>query len=413
MYRADNITGGPRSRGAGVLPYVYGGVTGAAVALVVIMAAFLLRDRSTGGNFPAGSAYTAPIGSLAGAGTGSINQSRRTAIVAATDRVSPAVVAVTAVHERRYLVLERFWDQFYPRLRPRETTRRSQTFGSGVIVDKRGYIFTNHHVISGAVRIEVTLRNSTPVEAKLVGSSPAHDLALLKIEGNGFPEAPLGNSDELLVGEWAIAIGSPFGQFISDTQPTVTVGVVSATNRDIRQSENENQVFTDMIQTDAAINPGNSGGPLVNARGEVIGINTLIFSGLQQASFNIGLGFAIPVNRVVYVMGEILEHGHVRKQWVGMGSVDITAEIAVALDLPTRSGVLVRSTEQGGPAASAGIRPGDQLIAIAGVTVQNTDHANRLIFAHRIGDVVEMTINREDNLKTFRVRIEARSSSDI
>jgi serine protease Do len=216
-----------------------------------------------------------------------------------------------------------------------------------------------------------------------------------------------------MVGEWAIAIGSPFGQYISDAKPTVTVGVVSATNRDIRQGEDEDQVFTDMIQTDAPINPGNSGGPLVNARGEVIGINTLIFSGIRQASFNIGLGFAIPINRVKYVMGEILEHGHVREQWIGMGATDITPQIAVALDLPTDKGVLVQSIEEGSPAARAGIRPGDQLIAIGGVTVQDTDHANRIIFAHRIGETIEMTINRGDELKTVRVHIEARPSPDI
>ncbi|MCH7549236.1 MAG: trypsin-like peptidase domain-containing protein [Candidatus Krumholzibacteriota bacterium] len=407
MYGVNGIHGSGRSRRAGLLPYVYGGITGAAVALVVIMAAMVLRDRGDARAIGAGS-YRPPIGTLAGVSAGPIGESRRTAIVAATERVAPAVVAVAALHERKVLIWERFWDQFYPRLRPRERTQRSQTFGSGVIVDQRGYIFTNHHVIAGAVRIEVTLRGGTPIQAELVGTSPA-----LKIDGDDFAVAPLGDSDMLLVGEWAIAIGSPFGQFIADNQPTVTVGVISATHRDIRQGANEDQVFTDMIQTDAAINPGNSGGPLVNARGEVIGINTLIFSGIRQASFNIGLGFAIPVNRVNYVFGEILEHGRVREQWVGMGSTDITPEIAVALDLPTRTGVLVQSIVDGGPAAEAGIRPGDQLIAIGGVTLQNTDHANRLIFAHRIGDVVEMTINRKDQLKSFRIRIEARPGPDI
>jgi len=398
-----------------MLPYLYGGISGVAIALVVLMMAFFLRERGQQAGAGLDSPYQPPASSmLASTDPSSIGSTRRTAIVAATDRVAPAVVNVTALHERQVLVWERFWDQFYPRLRARERTQRSQSFGSGVIVDPRGYIFTNYHVISGAIHVEVMLGNGTPLKARVVGSSPAHDLALLKIDGaDDFYVAPLGDSNALLVGEWAIAIGSPFGQYISDTKPTVTVGVISATNRDIRQSENENQVFTDMIQTDAAINPGNSGGPLVNARGEVIGINTLIFSGMSQASFNIGLGFAIPINRVKYVFSEILEHGRVREQWVGLGAADITPQMAVALDLPTQKGVLVKSIEEGGPADRAGIRPGDQLIAIGGVTVLTTDHANRLIFAHRINDVVEMTYNRKDDLETVEVTIAARPSPDI
>ena len=337
--------------------------------------------------------------------------------MAATERVAPAVVYVSAAHERRvrYWEYYREWEGFFPRLyrRPRARTQVSYSFGSGFIVDARGYIFTNNHVIAGADRIEVTLHDGRVLAAELVGASPPHDVAILRIDAENLPVARLGNSDSLMVGEWAIAIGSPMGQYLADNQPSVTVGVISALHRDIRQSGREDQVFSDMIQTDAAINPGNSGGPLVDASGEVIGINSVIFSGISQAAFNIGLGFAIPINRAQYVFREILEHGHVREQWIGLSAIDITPQVQVALDLPVSRGVLIRGIVEGGPADRAGLEPGDVIIAINGVKVANTDEANRLIFAHPIGETIEMTISRDDKLRTVRVRVEARPDEDI
>jgi len=399
-----------------MLPYVYGGVTGASVALVVLMGAFVLRDRSDArpvASLPSGAVLTAADGTVASVGEG-----RRNAIVVATQLVAPAVVSISVAHEQTvaYWEIYRHWDRFFRR--PRERTQISHSFGSGVVVDERGYIFTNAHVVGeGVTRIAVTLKDGRELAAELVGKSPKHDLALLRVDPDvldvPLPVARLGNSDDLLVGEWAIAIGSPFGQYLADNQPTVTVGVISALHRDIRQGENEDQVFSDMIQTDAAINPGNSGGPLVNARGEVVGINAVIFSGARNATFNIGLGFAIPVNRVRYVFGEILDHGKVREQWVGMMANNITPQMQVALGLPVERGVLVQGIEAEGPADRAGLKPGDVLISIDGITVANTDHANRLIFAHAIGESVEMTISRDDKLQSFRVRIDARPSSDV
>jgi serine protease Do len=208
------------------------------------------------------------------------------------------------------------------------------------------------------------------------------------------------------VGEWAIAIGSPFGSYLADAQPTVTVGVISANHRDIRQDENSEQIFNDMIQTDAAINPGNSGGPLINSRGEVIGVNTIIFSSGTGA--NVGIGFAIPINRVRRVYEEIVEHGRVRDVWVGMAAVDITPQVQAALNLPAESGVLVQSIEEGGPAEKAGLKPGDQIIAINGVKLQNRTHANRLIFGSGVGETVEMTVNRKDDLLNVKVTLAER-----
>jgi serine protease Do len=284
--------------------------------------------------------------------------------------------------------------------------RTQATQGSGFIIDKRGYAFTNYHVVRDAERIQVTLADGKEYAAQLVGTAPTYDLALLKIDGDDFPSVRLGNSDDLVVGEWAIAIGSPFGSYLADTQPTVTVGVISANHRDIRQNEASEQIFNDMIQTDAAINPGNSGGPLINARGEVIGVNTLIFSG--DTGGNVGIGFAIPINRVSRVYEEIVENGRVRDVWVGMAAVDITQQIQAALNLPSESGVLVQSIEDGGPAAKAGVKPGDQIIAINGVKLQNRAHANRLIFGSGVGDTIEMTVNRKDDLMKFNVTLAER-----
>jgi len=262
-------------------------------------------------------------------------------------------------------------------------------------------------VVENAERIQVTLNNGSDYTARLVGTAPSYDLALIKLEGSDFPAAPIGNSDDLLIGEWAIAIGSPFGSYLADTQPTVTVGVISAMHRDIKQDPDSPQIFNDMIQTDAAINPGNSGGPLVNARGEVIGINTIIFTG-GVTNTNIGLGFAIPINRVRFVFDEIVKHGRVRDVWLGMTAATITPQLQAALDLPTASGVLVQGIEEGGPAAKAGLKPGDQIIAIDGVTIDSREQANRVIFGSAVGSTLEMTVNRKDNLVKVRITLEER-----
>ncbi|MDH3196714.1 MAG: trypsin-like peptidase domain-containing protein [Candidatus Krumholzibacteria bacterium] len=395
---------------ARVLPYVYGGVTGLSIGALVLVALLALRGAGerTAGQPPAlDSRPAAAAAGLDGGGVAAgIGDDRRSAIVRATETVSPAVVSITATYTRRtrpVIITEGFWQRYYP-----SRERKYSSFGSGVIISEDGYIFTNYHVLELAERISVTLASGANYPAELVGASPDYDLALLKLEGGDLPAAPLGDSDDLLVGEWAIAIGSPYGQYLADVQPTVTVGVISATHRDIRQSPDESRVFNDMIQTDAAINPGNSGGPLVNSHGEVVGINTAIIHGGTGA--NIGMGFAIPVNRAKYVFNEIVEHGKVRDVWLGMQAADITPQLAVALDLPTRTGVLVQAIEAGGPAERAGLKVGDQLIAINGVSVQNRNHANRLVFGHGVDDKIEITVNRKDELTTYTVKLEERPS---
>ncbi len=395
MYDGSDGIRPPRTR---FLPYVFGGVTGLSLALVVL-GVILLQRSSNGQQLPANQAsyQTAGVASSA-----QIDAERRNAIVTATEQVSPAVVSITGLYRvRTRPMYDWFWNRYYP-----GQVRTQAVQGSGFIIDKRGYVFTNHHVIKGAERIQVTLADGKEYPATLVGPAPTYDLALLKIDGDEFPAVRLGDSDDLVVGEWAIAIGSPFGTYLADTQPTVTVGVISANHRDIKQDDSSEQIFNDMIQTDAAINPGNSGGPLINARGEVIGVNTLIFAG--GGGGNVGLGFAIPINRVRRVYEEIVAHGRVRDVWVGMGAADITPQTQAALGLPSESGVLVQSIEEDGPAEKAGLRAGDQIIAINGVKLQNRAHANRLIFGLGVGDAVEMTVNRKDELLKFKVTLAER-----
>ena len=381
------------------LPFVFGGLTGVSIALVII--AMVVMNRNSPGRaeslLSGGDAQTASSTQVG------IDDDRRNAIVRATENVAPAVVSITASYTVRTRPMYNwFFDRYYP--------SRSQTrseLGSGFIIDKRGYVFTNYHVIQNAERLQVTLADGKTYPATLVGGAPSYDLALVKIDGDGFPAVRLGNSDDLLVGEWAIAIGSPFGFNLADTQPTVTVGVISANHRDIKQDETSEQIFNDMIQTDAAINPGNSGGPLVNSRGEVIGINTMIFS---QTGGNVGLGFAIPMNRARRVMEEIVQYGRVRDVWLGMSATDITPESQAALNLPTVNGVLVQSIERGGPADKAGLKVGDQIIAINGTTLATRYQANRVIFGSGVGDVLEMKVNRKDKLIDLKVTLEERPS---
>jgi serine protease Do len=385
-----------------LLPFVFGGLTGVSIALVVIAA--ILMHRSSNGSptrdLSIGTTSVYPA-SMSG---GEIAEDRRNAIVVATEQVAPAVVSIKAFYRvRTRPMYDWFWNRYYP-----GQVRTDARQASGFIIDKKGYAFTNYHVVESVDRIQVTLSDGKEYAATLVGSAPSYDLALIKIDGDDFPAAPLGNSDDLLVGEWAIAIGSPFGTYLTDTQPTVTVGVISANHRDIKQEEDSQQIFNDMIQTDAAINPGNSGGPLVNSRGEVIGINTLIFSASTGA--NVGMGFAIPINRARRVMEEIVEYGRVRDVWLGMSAANITAELQTALNLPAASGVLVQSIEEGGPADKAGLKVGDQIIAINGVKLDTREQANRVIFGSGVGDVLQMTVNRKDELVDIKVTLAERPS---
>ncbi len=239
------------------------------------------------------------------------------------------------------------------------------------------------------------------VLARLVDTAHDYDLAIVQVELDDLPYAELGNSDDLVVGEWAIAIGQPFGQLLYDSQPTVTVGVISALHRDVREDPNSDRLYKDMIQTDAAINPGNSGGPLVNSMGEVIGINTFIFA--NRGGGNLGMGFAVPSNRGRWVLAEIQEHGRIRDAWLGIRVSTITPELAAGLNLDQKQGLLIREIDHGSPAEKASMRLGDLIIAVNGQKVVTSRQANRIIHGSRIGETLTFQILRQGKRRKIDV----------
>lgn len=323
-----------------------------------------------------------------------VSDDRRTAITAAVERVSPAVVTVqTEVVER---VPADFYEQFFG---GRSGRRPSAGLGSGFIVSADGVIVTNAHVIAGATRIFVALRDGTTYPARLLGADEANDLAVIKIDARELPVAPLGNSSNLLVGEWAIAIGSPYGFMLENTEPSVTAGVVSGTGRNLAAESAGAGVYVDMIQTDASINPGNSGGPLVNASGEVIGVNSSIFS---TSGGSIGLGFAIPINRAQRVTEDLLAHGVVRRPWVGF---KLQAPARGAGRTTLAKGVAVSSVVPGSPAARAGIQAGDVLTQSRDRQLRNPFDWEAERLELRVGENVPLIVVRNGREIRTNVRV--------
>ena len=321
-----------------------------------------------------------------------VDRSRRTAIVEAATRVAPAVVTVNVIRavEVRPATL---WESFF--LPPR-VSRRSTGLGSGFVISNEGIVLTNEHVVRDADRILVTLPDGRDLETALVGTDPVTDVAVLRVEGEELPTAPLGSSDGLLIGEWVVAIGNPFGNLFSNSEPTVTTGVVSATGRHIIPVSGDEGFYLGMIQTDASINPGNSGGPLVNALGEVIGVNSSIFS---RGGGSEGLGFAIPIDRALRVAEDLIRYGEVRRAWVGF---DVEA---IEADAFGRSrGVRVGRVAPGSPADIAGLGPGLHLLEAGGRSLFAPLDFQNLLLDLRAGD--EVTFVSEDGSST-RVRTEA------
>ncbi len=381
-----------------LLPYICGGALGVSLGLALVSTLLFFKAPGSTAAFEHAYGDTPPSAQVASVPASSIDSSRRNAIVMATEKVAPAVVSVTTSFTRvvryRPFLFEEWFGRYYSLPRKRSYS----TLGSGVLIHEDGYVLTNQHVVSRAEEIKVTLSTGETLEGHLVGSAPEYDLALLKVDGKNLPYAPLGNSEDLMVGEWVIAIGSPFGYLLNDPQPTVTVGVVSALHRDVKSEAGSERIFKDMIQTDAAINPGNSGGPLVNSKGEVVGINTFIFS---QSGGSIGMGFAIPINRGKWVLDELVTYGRVRSVWLGVSATTITPELAVGLNLDVANGVLIDHIEEGSPSDKAGLRPGDLIEALNGIQVVSVEQANRIIFGAKVGDEISVDINRRGKHQRF------------
>jgi serine protease Do len=392
-----------RSRSAGGL------VTGVLFGFLILAALVVGSSRlspPTGGGSPAVLAAAGPDTTLPAP---ELQNSRRTALVEAAQRVGPSVVTLSVEQTRLVQTspipfgsefFEPFFRDMIPQYRYKEVI---PSMGSGFIVSKDGYILTNAHVVQGANKITVILPDGRNFQAKIVGVHPQYDLAVVKIDGKNLPVAPLGTSNDLMVGEWAIAIGNPFGYLLNDTQPTVTAGVVSATHRDIKSQSETGAIYKNMIQTDAAINPGNSGGPLVNARGDVIGVNTFIFT---KSGGSEGIGFAIPIDVAKKIVGEVVRYGRIRSVWIGVRTWDLTPYLAERLGTANRQGLYVASLERGSPADKAGVRVGDIIRKVNGTPVRDSDEAYRAIFGANVGDTITLTVERDGKEFTFKLLLE-------
>jgi serine protease Do len=334
-----------------------------------------------------------------------IDQTRRNAIVRAAERVAPAVVSLSVIQ----LVKERssspfgrdFWDFLF--LPPPTRERPVLSQGSGVIINPEGYILTNDHVVGGAEEIRVTLVDGREYPGRLVGSDPVTDLAVVKIISDStdpFPNGVLGDSDDLIIGEWAVAIGNPFGYLLDDPKPTVTVGVISAIDRDIKLERGQTAVYRNMIQTDASINPGNSGGPLVNALGEVIGINTFIFTSSRGSE---GIGFAVPINRAKMIINDLLRYGEVVKAWVGIITREITPRVAAQLNYNGDHGLYIMSVGEYSPASKAGIKQGDILSAVGNTVMRRRSDWTEIINYARADRALGFEIIRDNEGKSLVV----------
>ncbi len=355
---------------------------------------------STGVEQPA---VVRPAATDTSAAPADLQQDRRNAIVLASETVAPAVVSINVIDHRRVSqatappMLERAFPGLFPR---REFTQHVQNLGSGFIVSEDGYVISNHHVIAGGDEIVVTLADGRQFRGTVQDSIPTFDLSLIRLQGAAdLPVARLSDDTRLFIGEWAIAIGSPFGYLLADTQPTVTVGVISALNRDIKhrgQGDTE-RTYLGMIQTDAAINPGNSGGPLINARGEVIGVNTFIFS---RSGGSVGVGFAVPVSRVRMLLEEVRQYGRFRQAYTGLIGTMLSPAIAWRAGLERTEGFIIGAVAHGSPAEGAGLRIGDVLLSINGQPLRTQDNVVRLIYEVRVGTQFEFVAERDG--ETFR-----------
>jgi serine protease Do len=324
------------------------------------------------------------------------------AFEAAAAHVNPSVVSIStkSVKHVRDPFADMFGDNMFRRFFniPRgEMNQTVRSLGSGVIVASDGYILTNNHVVDGADELTVKLEDNKSYSAKVVGRDPQTDIAVVKIDAKGLPAATLGNSDSVRTGEWVIAVGNPF-----NLSHTVTAGIISAKGR----SEMNLAQYEDYIQTDASINPGNSGGALADLDGNVIGINTAIYS--PNGSGNVGIGFAVPINMAKSIMHDLIAHGKVSRGYLGVTIQDVTDKLAKSFDLNNTEGALIGGVQAGGPAEKAGIKIGDIVTEFNGTKVENRDQLSNLVAQAEPKSTADVTVLRDGKTLNFKVTLAER-----
>lgn len=327
-----------------------------------------------------------------------IDNARQTAITEAVKIIEPAVVSVNVL-KTQIVRRNPFFDDFFFDFFGMPLRREVQSIGSGVLFTPDGYIITNSHVVEGATQIKVVMNNNEEYDANLIGLDSVHDIAIIKINCRNLPHARLGISSDLMIGEWSIAVGNPYGFLMKDSKPSVSVGVISALNRNFN-NKNDSKVYKGMIQTDAAINPGNSGGPLVNIYGEVIGINAFIFT---ETGGSIGIGFAIPVDRVKKIAEELIKFGRIREAYFGFKIQEITPLIASYLNLKSLDGVIVSTVELSGPAHVAGLKRGDIITKINDIVIKNSADAEIGVSDIAPGDTAYLSVIRDGKTMEFSI----------
>lgn len=327
-----------------------------------------------------------------------LTASRENAITQTVEAVEPAVVSVNVI--KTEVVRGGFngfgwpFGDFFGGV---PMQRQVQALGSGVIYDDEGHIITNAHVVSGATQIKVVLPDAREFDAKLIGIDESSDIAVLKISGKNLPYARLGTSKDLIIGEWAVALGNPYGFLMNDTKPSVAVGVISAVNRNFGQRQ-DGKIYKDMIQTDAAINQGNSGGPLVNINGEVIGINTFIMS---ESGGSIGIGFALPIDRVKRIAAELTANNKIRPVNFSFRVQEVNKELASYLNLEAQSGVIVVELDAKSPAYKAGLRNSDVITKVNNTTILSGNDIKLAVADIMVGDDVNFEIFRDGKKQTI------------
>jgi serine protease Do len=348
-----------------------------------------------------------------------VTGSRKNAITTVARECSSAIVGINVTEMREYSANpfggfgfdDPFFGNFYKRFEQRYT-QKVQSLGSGFIISPDGYIVTNDHVAGRASKVVVTMTSGEKYDAEIIGSDPTSDVALLKINAKNLPYLSLGNSDDVVVGEWSIAFGNPFGLFDKNSKPTVTVGVVSNTGVSFSEnSDGVNRVYKNMIQTDAAISSGNSGGPLVNVNGEVIGVNTIIFSTStsMRGSGSIGIGFAIPVNRVKKVVAKLKDGEKLDRSFYTGLSVDfLNEQSARYYNVKRTEGVIVTQVMSKSPADKAGIEPGDIILEIDGVSMHSNDDVSVAINDAVVGQKLRVRIERDEETLDVSMTLDKR-----
>jgi serine protease Do len=327
-----------------------------------------------------------------------ITKSRNNIITETVKKVSPAIVGINVIEIREYRdpFFSFFDDPFFQRFFGNRGTYNQEIkeLGSGYIISSDGYIVTNDHVAGNATKITVTLTDGRSFDAKVVGTDLASDICLLKIDGNNLPYVEMGNSDDVIIGEWVIALGNPFGLFELNDKPTVTVGVISATGMNLDAIND--RYYLNMIQTDASINGGNSGGPLVNSVGEVIGMNTLIFTAGNNSG-SIGLGFAIPINKVRKIIAELKDNGKINRDFeIGMRIQSIDEGIAKYYHLKSTKGAIVTKVYPNTPAEKGGIEIGDIILEVEGYKINDENTMFSVFHEFRTGQTITLKIIRDE-----------------